>query len=50
MEVIRDGWIDGDVVDSNLVDWVNQLKANMIDFSVIAGDRTALTKLKMKIL
>ena len=26
LEVIRDGWINGDVVDSNLVDWVNQLK------------------------
>ena len=48
LEVLRDNWIDGNTIESNLVEWVQQLKSNMADFAVIAGDRTALAKAKMK--
>ena len=48
LEVVRDSWLEGDTFDGNLLDWVEQLKYNMIYFSVIAGDRTACAKCKMK--
>jgi len=48
LEILRDNWIDGCVSDMNLIEWVEQLRMNLLDFSVIAGDRTALAKCKMK--
>ena len=48
LEVVRENWLEGDTFDGNLLDWVEQLKHNMINFSVIAGDRTACAKCKMK--
>ena len=48
LEVLRDSWIDGNVPECTLIDWVQQIKTNLMDFSIIASDRTALAKCKMK--
>ena len=45
LEVLRDNWLDGNVPDHTLVDWVANMKAQLADRSVIAGDRT---KCRMK--
>ena len=50
LEILRDNWVDGCVAETTLIDWVEQLKTNLMDFSVIAGDRSALAKCKMKVL
>ena len=50
LEILRDNWVDGCVAETTLIDWVEQLKMNLMDFSVIAGDRSALAKCKMKVL
>ena len=39
-------WIDGNVPECTRIDWVQQIKTNLMDFSVIAGDCTALVKCK----
>ena len=48
LEVLRDNWLDGNVSDHTLVDWVANMKAQLADCSVIAGDRTAVAKCRMK--
>ena len=40
--------IDGGNPDSSLVVWVEHLKHTLADFSVVACERSALSKLKMK--
>ena len=50
LEILRDNWVDGCVAETTLIDWVEQLKMNLMDFSVIVGDRSALAKCKMKVL
>ena len=37
-----------DVRECNLIEWVEKVKSNMLDFAIIAGDKTALAKAKMK--
>ena len=48
MEVLRDSWMEGDVADSFLIEWVEKLKTNMADFAVLACDKIALSKDWMK--
>ena len=40
--------VEGNVPDSTLIEWVEQIQCNLKDFSIIACDRTALGKCKMK--
>ena len=39
LEILGDNWVDGCVAETTLIDWAEQLKMNLMDFSVIAGDR-----------
>ena len=48
LEVLRDNWLEGSTPDHKLVEWVENVKLNLCDFAVIAGDKTALGKCKMK--
>ena len=48
LEALRDNWIDGNALDHTLIDWVEQMRTNFKDLAVIAGDRTALAKVKME--
>ena len=41
-------WIDGDVPECNLLEWVANLKCNLADCFVIVGDITVLAKCKLK--
>ena len=40
-------WIEGTIPDCNLIEWVERMKANILDFSTMACNRTALAKVKM---
>ena len=48
LEVLRDNWLEGVTPDSSLLEWVKQVRRNLCDFAVIAGDKTVLSKCKMK--
>jgi len=49
LEIRQDNWTDGCVAEHSLIDWVKQLKVNLMDFFVIAGDCSALVKCNMKV-
>jgi len=48
LEVLRDNWLEGNTSDHNLVEWVENVKSNLCDFAIIANDKSALSKSKMK--
>ena len=40
LEILRDNWVDGCVAETTLIDWVEQLKTNLMDFSALAKCKT----------
>lgn len=42
--VLKDSWMEGNVVDSSLIEWVEKLKTIVAVFAVLACDETALSK------
>lgn len=48
LEVLRDNLLEGDTSEHSFVEWVEQLRFNLFDFGILACDRTALAKHRMK--
>ena len=34
LEVLIDGWVDGEVTEYNLIEWVKNMKINLMDLRV----------------
>ena len=44
LEALCENWIEGTIPDCNLIEWVERMKANILDFSTMACNHTALAK------
>ena len=48
LDVLKEGWLSGDLKDMSTIDWINQLRERLSDLADIVCDRESKAKAKMK--